>query len=61
MQSKQCINCAWLLSGQEVFTCYAYAPGPIPEEIATGEVSHATARGDEVHEGIVYMPLTEEG
>lgn len=55
MISKQCEKCAWLFEGGA--TCYAYAPDPIPEEIAKGMVGHDKERGDEKRKGVVYMPL----
>ena len=55
MFSNQCEICAWLQAGEG--TCYAYGPGPIPEEIATGEVTHTKERGDEVRKGVVFKSL----
>jgi hypothetical protein len=57
MISSQCFNCGWLLDSEDISTCYAYTPGPIPEEIITGEVGHTEERGDEIRPGILYTPI----
>ena len=55
--TSQCFNCAWYLLDEDIPTCYAYAPGLIPEDIITGQVGHEEERGDESRKGIVYKPM----
>jgi hypothetical protein len=60
-----CFDCAWLFepgehydTGQEdvEFTCMAYFPAPIPEDIWLGRDGHHEVRPDQESE-LVYTPL----
>lgn len=54
--TSQCFSCAWYLPDEDITTCYAYAPGSIPEDVITGVVGHTEERGDEIRPGILYTP-----
>lgn len=60
METTQCNNCAWYYSDEEYPTCEAFAPGKIPREILTGEVSHTKPVPGQTDPNIVYLPIIED-
>jgi hypothetical protein len=61
-----CFDCAWLFqqgdfhdmdNEEEEFTCLAFYPAPIPEDIWLGRNGHHEPHADQGGNDIVYAPL----